>query len=119
MRSARFLLTLPAALLLMAGSLAAEPLRVGGNVAQENLITRTVPRYPPDAKRDRIQGLVRLEVRINTDGAVSDVKLISGDPALADAAIAAVTTWRYRPFLDAGQPVEVITTVDVNFTLAQ
>lgn len=54
---------------------------------------------------------------VATDGRVEDVRVLSGDPTLADAAVAAVKKWRYRPTLLNGQPVEVVTEIDVNFTL--
>ena len=92
-------------------------IRVGGNVQSTNLITKITPFYPPEAKRDRVQGRVRLNVLIGEDGAVKDVVLIEGEPILADAAIPAVWQWIYNPTFLNGQPVEVVTQVDVNFTL--
>ena len=94
-------------------------IRVGGNVQSTNLITKIPPMYPPEAKRDRVQGRVRLNVLIGEDGSVKDVVLIEGEPVLADAAIPAVRQWIYNPTLLNGQPVEVVTQVDVNFTLLE
>lgn len=93
-------------------------IRVGGNVQSTQLITKINPIYPPEAKQARVQGRVRLNVLIGEDGAVKDVVLIEGEPVLADAAIPAVWQWVYRPTLLNGQPVEVLTQVDVNFTLS-
>lgn len=92
-------------------------LRVRGNVQSTQLVTKIHPVYPPEAKQARVQGRVRLNVLIGEDGAVKDVVLIEGQPVLADAAIPAVWQWVYRPTLLNGQPVEVVTQVDVNFTL--
>ncbi len=92
-------------------------IRVGGNVQSTNLITKVSPAYPPEAKQARVQGRVRLNVLIGEDGVVKDVVLIEGQPVLADAAIPAVWQWVYRPTLLNGQPVEVVTQVDVNFSL--
>jgi TonB family protein len=94
-------------------------LRIGGNVQQANLIQKVQPVYPLQAKQDRVQGKVQFTVLIGKDGHVQNVDLISGDPALADAAKEAVSQWVYKPTLLNGQPVEVVTQVDVNFTLAQ
>jgi len=58
-----------------------------------------------------------LEVRIGRDGAIQDVKLVSGQPLLADAAIAAVKQWRFKPRVLKGQPVEMQTTVTLNFRM--
>ena len=94
-------------------------IRVGGNVQQSNLITKVTPSYPADAKEARIQGVVHLAVVIGKDGIVQNVELLSGQPMLAPAAIDAVKQWIYKPTLPNGNPVEVITQVDVNFTLSQ
>jgi len=93
-------------------------IRVGGNVIQANLIRKVQPLYPPEAKRDGVQGRVRFTVIINKDGKIEHVTLVSGDPVLAQAAKEAVEQWVYKPVLLNGNPVEVVTTIDVNFTLA-
>jgi TonB family protein len=93
-------------------------LRVGGNVAAANLISQIKPPYPPDAKNARIQGTVRLGVLISPEGHVIDIVLISGHPLLVTTSTDAVKQWVYRPTLLNGNPVEVVTVVDVNYTLA-
>jgi len=95
------------------------PIRVGGNVQQANIVSKVTPVYPADAKRDRVQGMVRLEVTILKDGHVQSASLIEGPPELVQSAVDAVSQWVYKPTLLNGQPVEVITTVDVNYTLSQ
>ncbi len=92
-------------------------IRVGGELQQSNLIQRPVPPYPPAAKQARIQGLVRFNITIGKDGHVGNVTLISGHPLLVPAAQEAVKQWVYRPTLLNGDPVEVSTVVDVQFTL--
>jgi TonB family protein len=94
-------------------------IRVGGNVQQANLIQKVQPLYPLQAKQDRVQGKVQFTVLIGKDGHVQNVDLVTGEPVLADAAKEAVQKWVYKPTLLNGQPVEVVTQVDVNFTLAQ
>jgi protein TonB len=69
------------------------------------------------AKQARIQGVVRFTVTIGKDGTVQDVQLISGHPLLVSSAQTAVWQWQYKPTLLNGDPVDVITQVDVNFTL--
>jgi TonB family protein len=93
--------------------------RVSSGVAQGLLIKKVNPEYPPEAKDEQIQGVVLLQVIIDKEGNVANIKLISGHPALAPAAMEAVAQWRYRPYLLNGSPVEVETQVRVNFTLAQ
>jgi len=96
---------------------APQRIRVGGNVQAANLITPVRPVYPPEAKAAGIQGTVRLQAVLAKDGTVADIKVLSGDPALTEAALDAVKQWVYRPTLLNGQPVEVQTTIDINFTL--
>jgi TonB family protein len=95
------------------------PLRVGGNVQSYNLVNKVTPAYPPLAKQARVQGTVRLDATIGTDGKVKDLVAKDGDPLLIPAAMEAVWQWVYKPTLLNGQPVEVQTTIDINFTLSQ
>jgi protein TonB len=93
-------------------------IRVGGQVESRMLMHKVRPIYPKEAKKAGIEGTVRLEVLIGNDGKVQSTKLPRGEPVLANSALKAVSKWRYRPTLLNGQPVEVLTEVDVNFTLA-
>jgi len=94
-------------------------IRVGGNVQAAMLITNVTPVYPGDAKEARIQGTVRMSAVIGEEGRIQSLALVSGHPLLAPAAIAAVEQWVYKPTLLNGHSVEVITQIDVNFTLSQ
>ncbi len=94
---------------------AVQRVRVSQGVTKGLLIYRVEPAYPPLAKQARIQGVVVLTAIIGKDGNVQNLQLVSGHPLLAPAAIEAVKQWRYKPFLLNGQPVEVETTVTVNF----
>jgi protein TonB len=96
-----------------------EPIRVGGNVQAANLIKKVTPSYPPLAKQARIQGTVRFNAVIGKDGAIQNLTLVSGHPLLVPAATEAVKQWVYKPTLLNGDPVDVITQIDVNFTLSQ
>jgi TonB family protein len=92
-------------------------IRVGGNVQQANLIRKINPVYPFEAKQARIEGAVRFTTIIGKDGSVQNLTLISGHPLLVEAAREVVQQWQYKPTLLNGQPVEVVTQIDVNFTL--
>jgi TonB family protein len=92
--------------------------RVGGNVQAANIIQKVAPVYPELAKQARISGQVRFTVIIGKDGTVLNIQLVSGHPLLVAAARDAVKDWIYKPTLLNGNPVEVITQVDVNFTLS-
>jgi len=94
-------------------------IRVGGQVEAAKLIFQPKPEYPPLAKMARIQGVVRLEAIISKDGAIQDLKVLQGHPLLVKSALEAVQRWRYQPTLLNGEPVEVITEIDVNFTLSE
>jgi len=91
--------------------------RVSSGVAQGLLVTKVPPEYPAEARDAHIQGVVVLKVRIDKEGNVADIQLISGHPLLAPAAIEAVKQWKYKPYLLNGTAVEVDTQVQVNFTL--
>ena len=93
-------------------------IRVAARVAEANLIHDVAPKYPPEAGRARIEGTVVLMAVIGKDGSVQDVRVESGLPLLAQAAIDAVKQWRYRPYLLNGEPVEVDSRITINFTLS-
>ncbi len=100
-------------------SVSATPITVGGNAQQAKLIRQVRPVYPPEAKIARIQGLVRMNAIIASDGVVKSLGLLSGPPELAPTAMDAVRQWVYEPTLLNGEPVEVATQIDVNFTLSK
>jgi protein TonB len=92
--------------------------RVSSGVAGSFLVKKVQPEYPEKARRDHIQGTVTLHEIISKTGDVTELQPISGDPVLTEAAISAVKQWKYRPYLLQGEPIEVDTQVQVNFTLA-
>ncbi|MEO8372178.1 MAG: TonB family protein, partial [Candidatus Solibacter sp.] len=91
---------------------------IGGNVQQAKLISQPKPAYPPLAKQARISGVVHLAAVISKEGQVIDLKVISGHPLLIPPSIEAVKQWVYQKTLLNGEPVEVSTQIDVNFTLS-
>ena len=92
--------------------------RVSQGVSQGLLVRKVNPTYPPLARQARIQGTVILRAVISKDGSIENLQLVSGHPMLAPAAIEAVRQWKYKPYLLNGEPVEVDTEVQVNFTLS-
>ncbi len=92
--------------------------RVSQGVTQGLIIRRVQPTYPPLARSARIQGTVLLQAEISKTGDIQNLRLISGHPMLAPAAIEAVKQWKYKPYILNGEPVEVETQITVNFTLA-
>jgi TonB family protein len=93
--------------------------RVSSGVSQGLLAKKVNPVYPPDARKQHIQGVVILHVNIDREGNVVNIEPISGDPSLAVAATDAVRQWKYKPYMLNGEPVEIDTQVQVNFTLMQ
>jgi TonB family protein len=83
----------------------------------ENRTKFVDPIYPPIAKAAHVTGTVVLQLEIEPDGAVGEVKIISGPPMLTGAAIEAVKQWHYKPFSPEGSPSTVSTTVSIPFTL--
>ncbi len=92
--------------------------RLAARVVEANLVHDVAPTYPPEAGRSRIEGTVVLWAVIGKDGSVQDVRVESGLPILAEAAIDAVKQWRYKPYMLNGEPVEVDSRITINFTLS-
>ncbi len=97
---------------------APQRVRVSQGVTSGLLVHRVQPNYPPLARQARIQGSVVLQAEISKDGAIENLRLMSGHPMLAPSAIEAVRQWRYRPYILNGEPVAVETQITVNFTLS-
>jgi protein TonB len=93
------------------------PLRVSEGVQGARLTFGPHPAYPQIAIAARSQGTVKLEAIIAADGSIRNLRVISGPPLLVNAARDAVWQWRYHPTLLNGVAVEVLTEIDVNFTL--
>jgi TonB family protein len=87
------------------------------HVHAARLIRKVAPDYPKKARKQHIEGTVRIHVIIGKDGAPRSLTVVSGDELLAPAAIKAVQQWRYEPILLNGSPVEVDTVIDVIFQL--
>ena len=92
-------------------------LSISSGVMAGNLLQKTVPQYPAIAKAARIQGTVVLQATISKAGGIENLRVVSGPPMLQQAAMDAVRSWRYKPYLLNGDPVEVETTVNVVFNL--
>ncbi len=82
-------------------------------------ISKPSPNYPAIAVAAHIQGTVVLQATISKTGTIENLRVLSGPQMLRQAALNAVQQWRYRPYLLNGDPVEVETTVNVNFVLGR
>ena len=95
------------------------PVHVSSGVMAGALILKNQPTYPPMGKAVRVEGTVVLLATISKNGTIENLRVASGPALLQQAAMDAVKTWRYRPYLLNGEPVEVETTVNVVFTLGR
>jgi len=95
-------------------------IRVGGQVEASKLVTSEQPVYPESTRSRGAEGTVVLEAVISMDGAPLSLQVLkSPDPELSEAALTAVRQWRYKPTLLNGEPIEVLTTITINFRLEE
>jgi len=95
----------------------AKRVRIDKDEMNKKLRVRSRPRYPESAKRERLSGLVKLSVVIGVDGAIADILILSGPPALVAATLEAVKAWRYEITVFQGTPVEVETIIEADFAI--
>jgi TonB family protein len=81
------------------------------------LLKQKKPKYPKDAFKQKIQGVVRLEFIIETNGEVRDVRVLDSIPALDEAAIRTLRSWRFAPARQKGVPVRVVAQAPVAFCI--
>jgi TonB family protein len=91
--------------------------KVSQGVSEGLLVKRVQPVYPAQARQMRVQGPVQLQATISKDGAITNVKVMSGSPQLSRAAVDAVKQWKYKPYYLNNEPVEIQTQIIVNFKL--
>ena len=91
--------------------------RVSSGVMAGMLIRKVVPVYPAVGRAVRVSGRVEMQATISRTGTIENLRVVSGPAMLQQAAMDAVKQWRYRPYLLNGEPVEVETTIDVDFNL--
>ena len=96
---------------------AAVPAPISSEGDNSYVLRRVNPRYPDEARQQRLQGRVVMRVFVGTNGLVRELVVTVGDPQLAKAAAKAVRQWRFKPHTLEGQPVEFETLITVNFTL--
>lgn len=89
-----------------------------GNLGVGRLLSSYSPAYPIEAAREGVQGTVKLDVTIAMDGTVRGVRVVTGPPILAHAAVSAIRDWRYGESFLAGQPIQTQQYVSIVFRLA-
>jgi len=98
----------------------AGPARIGGDVQAALLVNQIKPDYPTNLQQQGVAGTVKINAVISKEGMLTGLQVVSSpDPGLTQAALDAVSQWRYQPTMLNDQPVETVTTVDVNFSLTK
>jgi protein TonB len=87
------------------------------HLQESKLVKKVLPEYPTIAQRAHVEGVVYLQIVVNEEGDISEVKVLQGHPLLVDEAVRAVKQWKYSPTLLNGEPVPVVSTVTVIFRL--
>ncbi len=95
----------------------AGPRSIPADVMAGNVVSKVNPKYPPDAKKARIQGTVVLDAVVGKTGVVENLKVVSGPNELQQSSLDAVRQWKYKPFLSNGNPIDVETTISVIYSL--
>jgi TonB family protein len=98
---------------------APKTISVAASIMAGRAISKPQPVYPSFAKTARVEGTVVLHATISKTGTIQNVSVVSGPQMLRQAALDAVKTWRYKPYLLDNEPVEVETNVDVIFVLSR
>jgi TonB family protein len=96
---------------------APQKVSISAGIAVGLLMQKTAPVYPAIAKTARVQGTVVIQATISKTGSIENPRVVSGPVMLRQSALDAVKTWRFRPYMLSGEPVEVETTVNVIFAL--
>ncbi len=97
-------------------ALAADPsLHIAEAEGKKAAIEKPAPVYPVTARQLKLKGEVKVEAIVTDAGAVSDVRIVSGNPVLTKPAVEAVKKWRFRPFQEQGKPAAAIVALSFEF----
>ena len=104
-------------LLLTTGMLASAEIRVATGDAMKAATKKTPPDYPPIAKQLKVAGHVEVDVTIDADGNVENVKIVSGNAMLTQSVVSAVKKWKFTPFTQDGAPTKAVASLDFDFKM--
>jgi TonB family protein len=99
------------------GLLARAEIHVAADDAMKAATKKTQPDYPPIARQLRIAGRVLVDVSIDTDGNVENVKIVSGNAMLTQSVISAVKKWKFTPFTQDGAPTKAVASLEFDFKM--
>jgi TonB family protein len=89
--------------------------QVPAEVMEKLLVHRVEPRYPPEARQEKLEGIIALDIVVGRDGSVVSTRALNGPDVLARAAADALRWWKFEPYRVNGEPAVVETTVAVEF----
>ena len=89
--------------------------RISSGVAESLAIDRPAPEYPQMARIAHVTGDVILKITIDRNGEVTNISVVQGHPILVNSAVNAVKKWKYRPYVLNGEPVEVDSTIKIQY----
>lgn len=95
----------------------ANPILLNPKTAGRLLVNQVLPDYPAVAKLNYIQGTVRLQLIVTSEGRIGEAHVVEGHPFLAASALKAIRRWVYHPFITPSGPTAFQTFVDIKFTL--
>ena len=104
-------------MLLGFGMLASAEIRVATNEAMSAATKKSAPEYPPLAKQLKLAGKVQVEVTIDADGNVENVKILSGNSMLTPSVVTAVKKWKFTPFKQGDAPTKAVAALDFDFKI--
>jgi TonB family protein len=96
-----------------------QSIKLAPGVATTRLVHKVAPVYPSSARANHIEGTVVLQATISRKGRIRALNVLSGAREFVESALGAVQQWRYLPYIVNGEPVEVMTEIDVNYQLNQ
>ena len=104
-------------MLLTFGVIASAEIRVATPDAMKNVVKKTAPDYPAIAKQLKVAGHVEVDVTIDADGNVENVKIVSGNAMLTPSVVTAVKKWKFTPFTQGGSPTKAVASLDFDFKM--
>lgn len=116
MKNGKLLAIVFLAVLAAATALEAQ-VKVGDAQAKQAAVVKVMPEYPAMAKQMRLSGRVEVEAMIDLEGNVERVQVVSGNPLLSSAAVAAVKKWKFTPFTEDGKPIRAVASIAFDFKL--
>ncbi len=103
--------------LVLSGLVHAADMRISTPDALKAVVKKTPPDYPAIARQMKVMGKVEVDVTIDADGNVEDVKILSGNALLTNAVISAVKKWKFTPFTANGAPAKAVAMLDFDFKM--